>query len=170
MGNSFSDNVAKKQAIPAIDAILFPEMSAKLPNPAGSSPGQAGVKLHGRCTMNEAEVLEQIKAQRNDKHHFVKWWRIEDDFLDYDLIERFIANASDTVMAGFELLTMDEMWSEIKRIAGERVNFKHDPASGNSRVEWVYEGKNGVKKQICLYTPETLMTIFDVETKGNPVD
>lgn len=23
---------------------------------------------------------------------------------------------------------------------------------------------------VCAYTPETLMTIFDVETKGNPVD
>jgi hypothetical protein len=120
--------------------------------------------------MNEAEILQQIKRQRTDKHHFVKWWRIEDDFLDYDLIERFIANASETEMAGFELLTMDDMWSEIKRIAGERVTFKHDPSGGVGSVEWVYEGKSGVKKQTCLYTPETLMTIFDVETKGNPVD
>ena len=114
--------------------------------------------------MNEAEILKQIKEQRADKHCFVKWWRIEDDFLDYDLIERFIANASETEMAGFELLTMDDMWQEIKRIAGERVTLLGDS------VEWVYEGKNGVKKQTCLYTPETLMTIFDVETKGNPVD
>lgn len=120
--------------------------------------------------MNEAEILQQIKRQRTNKHCFVKWWRIEDDFLDYDLIERFIANASDTEMAGFELLTMDDMWSEIKRIAGDRVTFKHDPSGGVGSVEWVYEGKSGVKKQTCLYTPETLMTIFDVETKGNPVD
>lgn len=119
--------------------------------------------------MNEAEILQQIKKQRNDKHFFVKWWRIEDDFLDYDLIERFIANASDSAeMAGFELLTMDDMWREIKRIAGERVTLLHTPSGDN--VEWVYEGKSGVKKQTCVYTPTTLMTIFDVETKGNPVD
>ena len=121
--------------------------------------------------MNEAEILKQMKAQRTDKHHFVKWWRIEDDFLDYDLIERFIANASSNAeMAGFELLTMDDMWTEVKRVAGDRVTFKHDPPGGSGSVEWVYAGKNGVKKQTCVYTPETLMTIFDVETKGNPVD
>ena len=119
--------------------------------------------------MNEAEILRQIKEQRTAKHFFVKWWRIEDDFLDYDLIERFIANASsNTEMAGFELLTMDDLWSEIKRLAGERVTLLRAP--GGDSVEWVYEGKSGVKKQTCLYTPETLMTIFDVETKGNPVD
>ena len=121
--------------------------------------------------MNEVEILKQIKEQRHENHCFVKWWRIEDDFLDYDLIERFIANASSNAeMAGFELLTMNDMWREVKRIAGERVTFKHDPSGGNGSVEWVYEGKSGVKKQVCVYTPETLMTIFDVETKGNPVD
>ena len=119
--------------------------------------------------MKEVEILKMIKEQRHENHHFVKWWRIEDDFLDYELIETFIENAtSNREMAGFELLTMDDMWSEIKRIPGVRVTLLHK-LSGDS-VEWVYPGKNGIKTQVCAFTPETLMTIFDVETKGNPVD
>lgn len=119
--------------------------------------------------MEEVEILKQIKKGRKESHHFVKWWRKEEDFLDYELIERFIENAtSNREMAGFELLTMNDMWNEVKRIAAGRVTLLHSPA-GES-VEWVYEGKNGVKTQVCAFTPETLMTIFDVETKGNPVD
>lgn len=89
-----------------------------------------------------------------------------EDFFDYDLIERFkeIAGANKE-LGGIDLLTMDEMWDELKRIAGARVKLVHT-TSGDS-VEWMYKGKTGTKTQTCTYTPETLMTIFDVETKGN---
>lgn len=110
-----------------------------------------------------------IEERRNENHHFVKWWRKEDDFLDYELIEGFIENAgSNKELEGIELLTMDDMWNELKRIAGARVKLMHDTTGDN--VEWVYKGKAGTKTQVCAYTPETLMSIFDVETKNNPVD
>lgn len=119
--------------------------------------------------MRESEILKMIEERRNENHHFVKWWRKEDDFLDYELIERFIENAgSNKELEGFELLTMDDMWNELKRIAGVRVKLMHDTAG--DKVEWVYKGKTGTKTQVCTYTPETLMSIFDVETKNNPVD
>ena len=119
--------------------------------------------------MRESEILKMIGERRNENHHFVKWWRKEDDFLDYELVEKFIENAgSNKELEGIELLTMEEMWNELKRIAGTRVKLMHD-TSGDS-VEWVHKGKAGTKTQVCTYTPETLMTIFDVETKGNPVD
>ena len=118
--------------------------------------------------MRESEILKMIEERRNENHHFVKWWRKEDDFFDYDLIERFKENAgSNKELGGIDLLTMDDMWNELKRIAGARVKLMHD-TSGQS-VEWVHTGKAGTKTQVCTYTPETLMTIFDVETKGNPV-
>ena len=63
---------------------------------------------------------------------------------------------------------MDEVWSEIKRLNGDKVNrIKTD--SGEN-VEWLHIGKSGVTRQTCPYTPETLMTIFDVETRGNPIE
>jgi len=119
--------------------------------------------------MRESEILKVIEERRNENHHFVKWWRKEEDFLDYELIENFIKNAgSNKELGGFDLLTMDDMWKELKRIAGERVELVHDATGDN--VKWEHHGKTGIKNQVCAYTPETLMTIFDVETKGNPVD
>ena len=119
--------------------------------------------------MKEHEMLKIIEERRNENHHFVKLWRKENDFVDFDLIERFRENAGSNMdLGGIDLLTMDDMWNELKRIAGERVKLIHDAAGDN--VEWEYHGKTGIKSQICSYTPETLMTIFDVETKGNPVD
>jgi hypothetical protein len=119
--------------------------------------------------VRESEILKMIEERRNENHHFVKWWRKEDDFLDYELIERFIENAgSNKELEGIDLLTMDDMWNELKRIAGARVKLMHDTTG--DKVEWVYKGKTGTKTQVCAYTPETLMSIFDVETKNNPVD
>ncbi|MBW4055661.1 MAG: hypothetical protein HIU83_09685 [Proteobacteria bacterium] len=119
--------------------------------------------------MKESEMLKIIDERRNENHHFVKIWRKENDFVDFDLIERFKKNAgSNKDLGGIDLLTMDDMWNELKRIAGERVKLMRDNAG--DKVEWVYEGKTGTRTQVCSYTPETLMAIFDVETKGNPVD
>ena len=118
--------------------------------------------------MKKSEVLEKVKKQRNESHCFVKWWRKENDFVDYELIDRFTKNTDDTKeMEGFSLLTMNDMWDELQRIAGPRVKLLHN-ISGD-KIEWVNKGKSGTNTQVCTYTPETLMTIFDVETKGNPI-
>lgn len=119
--------------------------------------------------MKEHEIIKMIEERRNENHCFVKWWRKENDFLDYDLIDKFIDDAgSNMELGGIELLTMDDMWNELQRIAGTQVKLLRD--SSGDKVEWVHRGKTGTKTQVCAYTPETLMTIFDVETKGNPVD
>jgi hypothetical protein len=132
-------------------------------------PANPDYNSHRRCNVKEYEILKTIGERRNENHRFVKWWRNESDFLDYDLIEKFVEDAgSNKELGGFDLLTMDDMWNELKRIAGTRVKLVHDATGDN--VEWVYQAKSGTKIQVCAYTPETLMTIFDVETKGNPVD
>lgn len=119
--------------------------------------------------MKESEILRMIAERRTKDHRFVRWWRKEEDFLDYELLDRFVAEAGgNEELGGIDLLTMDDMWSELQRIAGPHVKLVQDP-SGN-KVEWVHKGKSGTTAQVCAYTPETLMTIFNVETKGNPVD
>jgi hypothetical protein len=118
--------------------------------------------------MKKLEILEIIREQRKESHCFVKWWRKENDFLDYDLIETFMENLrSDEELGGIDLLTMDDMWIELKRIGGTRLKLEHN-ATGD-KVIWEHKGKSGVQTQSCDFTPQTLMTIFDVETKGNPV-
>ena len=71
-------------------------------------------------------------------------------------------------IGGVDLLTMDDMWNEVKRIGGTRVTLRHEK-NGDS-IEWVHKGKSGVHSNVCAFTPETLMEIFDVETGGNAVD
>lgn len=118
--------------------------------------------------MKGHEILKLLAAQRDENHQFIKWWRQEDDFIDYDIIDRFIENFSGkTEMGGFYLLTIEEMWAELQRIAGTRVQLTHD--SAGDKVEWVHHGKSGTTTQVCPYNPETLMTIFDIESKGNPI-
>jgi len=119
--------------------------------------------------MRGPEIISALDARRTDEHEFVKWWRKEEDFLDYDLIDRFIDNTtSGEEVGGLDLLTMDEMWDEIVRICGSHVKRMLD--SSGDRIEWVHKGKSGTSTHLCAYTPQTLMEIFDVETRGNPVD
>jgi hypothetical protein len=119
--------------------------------------------------MKGREIVTTINQQATADHRFVKWWRKEEDFLDYDLINNFLEHAtSDEEIGGLQLLTMNEMQDEVKRVGGTRVKFIHEPSG--DKIEWVHRGKEGVRTQVCAYTPEALLTIFDVETHGNPVD
>jgi hypothetical protein len=123
----------------------------------------------GRCTVRGREIIASVKERRNEGHCFVKWWRKEEDFLDYDLIDRFVENTGGTEeIGGIDLLTMNDMWDEVRRVGGSRVKLLHDKEG--DRVEWVHSGKAGLRTNVCAFTPETLMEIYDVETKGNPVD
>ena len=119
--------------------------------------------------MRGQEIIKSINEQISPDHCFVKWWRKENDFLDYDLLDRFMQNAAtDEEIGGLQLLTLNDMWNEVMRVGGTRVKFIHDTAG--DKIEWVHKGKYGVSTHVCAYTPETLLEIFDVETEGNPVD
>jgi hypothetical protein len=119
--------------------------------------------------MRGQEVIAALKERRTEKHCFVKWWRKEEDFLDVDLIDRFVENTGGTEeIGGIDLLTMDDMWKEVRRVSGSRVTLLH--GTDGEMVEWIHKGKTGEQKNTCTFTPETLMQIYDVETKGNPVD
>ncbi|RII29431.1 MAG: hypothetical protein CXR30_12445 [Geobacter sp.] len=119
--------------------------------------------------MRGREIESALKEQRRDDHRFVKWWRKEEDFLDFDLIDRFVNNlSSNEEIGGIDLLTMDDMWSELKRVGGTRVKLVHEKSG--DKVEWVHPGKQGIHTEVCTYCPETLLTIYDIETRGNPVD
>jgi hypothetical protein len=119
--------------------------------------------------MKGREIVDTVNKRRSNDHRFVKWWRKESDFLDYDLVDHFVDSVGGAdEIGGVDLLTMDDMWQEVRRVSGTRVTLLH--GSDGDKVRWVHEGKSGVSTNVCRYTPETLMEIFDVETKGNPVD
>jgi hypothetical protein len=116
--------------------------------------------------MKGQEIIKQVKEQSRPDHAFIKWWRKENDFLDYDLLARFLRNfkASEEI-SGFELLGIEPMWQELLRITAGRVT--KSEKGGAEVISW--EKKTG-EKQECLFSPESIITIYDVETKGNPVD
>ncbi|WP_243374964.1 hypothetical protein [Geotalea sp. SG265] len=115
--------------------------------------------------MTGREAVKTMKERRTENDRFVRYWRKEEDFLDYDLIERFETEGvnADNI-GGIDLLTMDDMWSMVKKAVGSRVNLVHE--AGGDRIRWAHKGK----EDVCSYTPENLLTIFDAETRGNPVD
>lgn len=116
------------------------------------------------------EILDTIKVQRKPGDVFIKWWRKEEDFVDFELIDRFLVDARpDETLDGFALIGMDDMWEELKRFGGERI--AKTQKSGEPYVEWLPPDKTAFEDRRYLpYVPETLLDIFEVETGGDYID
>jgi hypothetical protein len=130
---------------------------------AGKTPNNQ--QERGIDAMTTAEIAKTIRNERTSDMQFISWWRKEEDFLDYDLIDRFMENAGQNrEVGGYELLTTEQMWDRLEKVCGKRV-LKTQKA-GEQLIEW--DTKGGVRT--CPYTPKSMIEIFDVETKGNVVD
>ncbi len=118
--------------------------------------------------MRGRDAMKLVSEGRGAEHVFVKWWRKENDFLDYDLIDRFLRNTRDgEEIGGVELMTMDDLWRETKRIVGNRLTLLHEGV--HDRIRWMHRGKKEMRTDYCAYSPRALRAIFDVETPDNPV-
>jgi hypothetical protein len=112
------------------------------------------------------EILKQIKDRRTDAHQFIKWWRKEEDFLDFDRIDSFIENIEPgEEIGGFDLFTMEEMWENLEKVTSSRV--ERTKKRGEDVIVW--QKKSG-EEQVCPFNAESVMTIFDVETHGDLID
>ncbi len=112
------------------------------------------------------EVVREVTRLRGPGQHFISWWRPEQDFLDIDLVDRFVENcASDEEIGGFDLLGMEEMWDRLLKVAPDRI--KQDTLGAQKFILWQKEGGEKVE---CPLAPETLMDIFDTETKHSYID
>lgn len=123
--------------------------------------------------MQGYELVKKIKNDReaHPNNIFIKWWRKEEDYIDFDLVTRFLDNLKDsTEIAGFELIDQDEMWRTIeRRCDGRAVKVQRD-----GRWVLVWNPPKGAEVEERLpeypYTPETLLKILDVESNYNYVD
>jgi hypothetical protein len=120
--------------------------------------------------MTGKDLFKQLEQQREEYHHFIKWWRKENDFVDIELIDSFYETAkSGDQYEGFELLDLEQLWELIKKQCGERV--MRMTQQGQEMVTWERLDKQGGKRTIsCSFAPEFLMQIFDVETRGNYIE
>lgn len=115
--------------------------------------------------MKESDVMKELREKRLTDQVFIKWWRKEEDWLDFDLIDRFVADSGkNQEIGGYELYTMDQMWNELKKVCGDRV--AKGKKNGQDVVQWTRKGQ----ERSCPLIPESLLEIFDAETKGNYVD
>ena len=120
--------------------------------------------------MTGYEIRERLASELRPEHRFVRWWRRENDFLDYDLAERFRDSLSGAEeIGGVDLLTRDERWQELQRVSAKRVSVQHSSTRGTV-IEWVHRDATGSSSELLPYTDEAILDIFDAETRDNPID
>jgi len=122
--------------------------------------------------MQGYELVKEIEQER--KAHadrvFIKWWRKEEDYIDFDLVTRFLENLDySSEISGFELIDQDQMWRAVESRARGRVSKVQ--RDGNWMLLWTPpKGAEEVTCTECDYTPEVLLKILDAETNNNYVD
>jgi hypothetical protein len=123
--------------------------------------------------MQGYELTKKIEKERSahPDRIFIKWWRKEEDYLDFDLVARFLENLDEGAeFAGFELIGQDEVWRTIEsRCKGRASKVERD---GRWVVLWTPPKGVEVEEELpeYPYTPEALLKILDVETNYNYVD
>lgn len=120
--------------------------------------------------MTGRELTKRIQEVRKEDQYFIKWWRKENDFIDFELIDVFLKNArTDEEFAGFELLSMEQLWETVKALAPDRL--ARQTSNGSESISWEQKRDDGTTvNRVCPFTPDSLLSIVDVLTKGNYVD
>ncbi|HKK01374.1 MAG TPA: hypothetical protein VJ955_04325 [Desulfuromonadales bacterium] len=120
--------------------------------------------------MNGKEIKAQINHQRTSTHCIVKWWRKENDFVDYELLDRFLeACKPDEEFAEFELLNLEQMWTVLA--GATRDKMEREPRRGKEVVVWQRVDSKGQKEfREFPFAAEPLLEVFDEITKGNVIE
>jgi len=119
-------------------------------------------------TMNKQQILNEVSVRRREESRFIRWWRKENDFVDYELLDHFVAHLPGQIeLGGFELLTTDQMWQAMQRLLGPRVG-REKRTTGDVLILQPTRGEPaGVEES--PFTPENMIRIFDRETRGNTI-
>jgi len=117
--------------------------------------------------MRSGEILQEIEKGREDGLTFIRWWRKENDFSDYELCDRFVKNSdSFHEIGGFDLLNLEQMWEVLKRWTPS--GLRRIRTARGEQIEWHRKLPDGrVEVETCALTPEAVMYIFDYETGGD---
>lgn len=123
--------------------------------------------------MKGYELTKQVRQAKSEhpERVFIKWWRNEEDFIDFDLVARFLDNVKPgSNIGGFELIDQEEMWRTVEGRCGGRV--AKERRDGDWVVRWTPPKGREVEASAgeYPYTPEALLKILDVETNYNYVD
>lgn len=116
--------------------------------------------------MNSTDIRNEIDRRRQDSSRFIRWWRKENDFVDFELLGDFLHRLQGNEdFAGFELLDRDEMWNVLIKFAANRV--VRERRTHGDVIVWTHmDGQRQVVEELPC-NDESIMAIFDVETKGD---
>lgn len=65
--------------------------------------------------MKEFEIRRDLELGKQQGKELIKWYRMENDFAEFDFIDRFLTMTEiNHEIADFELLDKDEMWDILK--------------------------------------------------------
>ncbi len=119
--------------------------------------------------MRAGEIIRAIENGRESGMMFIRWWRPENDFSDYELCDNFIRNADSThEIGGFDLLSLEQMWDVLTR--WKPTGLKRVKTARGEMIEWQKRQADGtLKLETCPLTPGAVMYIFDYETGGDVV-
>lgn len=117
--------------------------------------------------MRANDIIRELSMHPQENREFIRWWRKENDFADYELLRNFFRNAdADQEIGGYDLLDREQMWQELRRWVPKgitRVN-----TWDGEMIEWSRVGKDGKRHAYqCPFNAETLMLIYDEETRGD---
>ena len=124
--------------------------------------------------MQGYELLKAIEKEKQARPNsvFIKWWRKEEDYIDFELLAGFIEKVKNdgTNIEGFELIDQDEMWRTVEaRCKGRASKVQRE---GRWVVIWTPPEHAELEERLpeYPYTPESLLKILDIETNYNYVD
>ena len=119
--------------------------------------------------MKSRQIIRELEQGKQQGKKFIKWWRKENDFADFELIDRYIQTTDQFEIENFELLDMDEMWELLKNWQPSRLNYVKLTKDG--KIEWQHTDKQGQKNiYTCPYNAHTIMSIFDTVTQGDTIE
>jgi hypothetical protein len=116
--------------------------------------------------MTEADFLKVIEQGKKEGKEFIKWWRKENDFVDFELIDRYLQTEDARHdFENFDLLDIEEMWEILKeQVPGE---LYHRVATKSDTIEWQRIGKDGEKHTyVCHLMPTRLCRFSMQKPKG----
>lgn len=127
--------------------------------------------------MQGSEIVRQLDAETgaHPERNIIKWWRKEEDYIDFDLVEDFRRNLDASVeIEGFELIDLEHLWLAVREHCDER-RLKRESRNGKWVLIWEppedaedVEGP-GIAREYP-YTAQMLLKILDAETRDNYVD
>jgi hypothetical protein len=116
--------------------------------------------------MLSRQIISELEQAKRQGKEFIKWWRRENDFVDYEIIDHYVKTAGQTEIENFELLDKEQMWQVLK--AWKSAGLRRTRTGDGGTIEWQHTGKDGqAKTHTCPYNAENIMKIFDVETRGD---